>query len=176
MNRVESPWDDRDPHWRPKVAENRLSINVPGTPFFAGVSGGDVRYDGMERFVPQGTYERAYQDLRAGLDLPAMIRLEEERGKLLHPTVGALAGLMANNKFLPKSGITGKALGTLLGAAGGAAYNTYTAEDRGRDMHEAVRGVLMEQERLHAGRSALTKQEASTANAPVPLLLARGEV
>jgi len=156
-----------------KAADYGIGMGIPGTPLSVSGTGKDVRYEGMRRFVPRSTFERAYEGLDQGLDPQALLELEQNQGTVHHPLMGLLAGSFAGHKLFPKGGIPATVLGGLAGGGAGALYNAATADSRVADMHEAIRGVLSEQNRM---QSAVTGQQATTANESTPLLVSRGEV
>ena len=154
-----------------KLADLGMSFGIPG--IGVNVAGKDERLPGMDRWVPRGTIERAYQGLEQGYDAPALYEQAAGEGRLLHPAIGAVGGAALAHKLpgilarlseggtaltkgvSPVSNAGFTALSGLLGASTGALYNRATEGDRVEGMHQAIRGVSREKAKQPSAREAM---------------------
>jgi hypothetical protein len=148
-----------------KLAEHSVAVSPQGASL--GLSSKDERLEGMNRWVPRSTLERAFEGSAAGFDDQALVEEAVASGNLKHPAVGAVlgaalahlatrghAGTLARYGVSPS--LAPKILGGLVGAGAGSTYNNATAGQRGVEMHEALKGVHHERRRAQP-----TAQEAT---------------
>lgn len=136
-----------------------ISMGTGVGPFSVGMSEKDVRLPGMNRWVPRGTVEQAYQGLQQGLDQQALLEEAAEAGNLKHPAIGAGLAAALAHYGLPGVGAPGLGAGAKVLAAGvgggvGAIYNQLSRGRRVSEMREAIKGVHGEQEGMghHSAR------------------------
>jgi hypothetical protein len=138
-------------------------VAVPGTPFSVGANlkNKDERLPGMSRWVDRDVLERAMQGTDQGLDAQALVDQEMHRGNLMHPLMGAAAAAALTKYKLPGAGNVGALLAALTGAGAGSVYNHVTADSRGKDMMEALRGTYAERGFPLQGAAARNRQRAA---------------
>lgn len=127
------------------------------------------RLPGMSRWVPRAAMERGFDYVDEGLDPESVMDTEADRGSLTVPALGALLSSAAMHKFAPKSGMTGKLLGGMGGAAAGSIYHYNTRDQRAREGLEAYEGAQRERDKFPIRRHAV-----QTANEASPLAVSRG--
>ena len=128
-----------------KLAEHGVSLSPQGIGFSQ--SAKDERLPGMNRWVPRQLLENAYAQTDAGFDDKAIEQMAAESGNVEYPMVGAGLGALLAHFGLSKS-LGAAGLGALVGGGAGALYNTATRDQRVGDMHEALKGVHGERQRM----------------------------
>jgi hypothetical protein len=155
-----------------KLAEHSVSVSPQGASL--GLSSKDERLEGMNRWVPRSTLQRAFEGADAGYDDPALVEEAMASGNLKHPAIGAAlgaalmhyatkghAGAMA--RFGVSPSLAPKLVGGLAGAGLGSMYNNATAGERGADMQEALKGVHHEKHRAQNTSREATPMVVSAA-------------
>jgi hypothetical protein len=121
--------------------EMGIGLGVPGTPFSMGLKRNTDRLEGMHRWVPTDTLERAYAGTDEGVDPEELAAQEGRRGMVSDPLIGAGLAAALSHYGIPGLGALGKGRSAGLGALGGLLYNRFSADDRRKDMREAIKGV-----------------------------------
>lgn len=166
----------------PKIAGLSFSAQTRDSPFSVSykVDERDDRHklerlDGMRRWVPRHTLERAMMGHDNGMTDEQLINRDADRGEFTIPAAGALSGAvlggMVGNGLRPL-GAAGPILGTLaggvVGGLGGKYLHNVTRDRRGADMKEALRGV----HRMPGGPAPIISgQQHATAAEAQPQLL-----
>lgn len=147
-----------------KLAEYGVSVSPQGASY--STSSKDERLPGMNRWVPRGTLQRAFEGFDEGYDEQALTEEAGESGHIAHPAIGAALGAaLAHYGVAPSLG--GKIMGGLAGAGLGSVYNNATRGDRETNMREALKGV-------HGERGHHPKHPnhgKTTANESVPMVV-----
>lgn len=127
------------------------------------------RLPGMGKWVPRHMLERGFERVDEGLTPEEFVALEENRGSLTSPLLGAALAAGGAYRVLPTAGGPTALLAGLGGAGIGSLVHHLTKNRRRAEALDAYRGALRERQAF-----PVAKHPSQTANEASPIAVSRG--